>query len=68
MSWFCSQAEETRTLYKEMDNELYGEDEQIAVDNEEIDEEEEGEDQIPRGNRVGTHSKRLNLALAIGLV
>ena len=52
MSWFCSQAEETRTLYDEMDNELYGEDEQIAIDNEEIDEEEEGEDQIPRGNRV----------------
>ena len=59
MSWFCSQAAETRTLYDEMDKELYGEDEQIAIDNEEIDEEEEGEDQIPRGNRVGVHSKGL---------
>ena len=65
MSWFCSQAAETRTLYDEMDNELYVEDEQIAIDNEEIDEEEEGEDQIPQGNRVGLHSKGLNLALAI---
>ena len=69
MSWFCSQAAETRTLYDEMDKELYGEGEQVAVDNEEIDEEEE-EDQIPQGNRVGLHtcSRGLNLAIAIGLI
>ena len=34
---------------------------------EDLDEEEEGEDQIPQGNRVCLHSKGLNLALAIGL-
>ena len=66
MSWFCSQAAKTRTLYDEMDKDLYGEDERIAIDNE--DEEEEEKDQIPRENRVGLHSKGLNLPLTIGLV
>lgn len=52
MSWFYGQAQDTRTLFDEMDNALYGDDGQYIQDTDDGDDMDEDEEQAPVGRQV----------------
>ena len=55
MSWFYGQSQDTRTLFDEMDGQLFDEDANIEendLDEDEDEEEEEEEEQGPRRRQV----------------